>query len=257
MEKSGDKATPSPNLKRRKNIVTFPATNPDASPKPSPPPSETPAPDPQIGLTAAHKALMKFLGRYKIGIRRYETCAKIGDVVLRGIGSRQRAFETLKFSKHPDAQRLLLFCSRLGLAARTNLPLEALCLAAGVDPIAIAGALVTSARDLSRMESALVTMREHPNMVEATARWGQMFADNAKDREMMHKAVGWLPTPKGSRINVNLFDPKLGVRSDDGREDDDDELDDGVPTLEGVVGSDPMEIENWGERRRALLEAGK
>jgi hypothetical protein len=35
------------------------------------------------------------------------------------------------------------------------------------------------------------------------------------------------------------------------------EEDDGTPTLEGVFGSDPMEIENWGEERRKLLEAGK
>jgi hypothetical protein len=122
-------------------------------------------------------------------------------------------------------------------------------MAAGVDPTTIAGALVLAARDVSRLESSLITLDKHPDVVRATAFYAGL-PDNSKDREMFHKAavVGWLPQPKGSSINVNVFDPKQ-VSSDD-------EDEDGVPTLEGVFGSDPMEIENWGERRR-LLTQGK
>lgn len=252
MEKSGEKATRSPNRKPKKNIVTFPQTAPDAFSKPSTPPvaPEMQVPKPVDGLGTCERATVKFLGRYKIGVRQYQICAKISDVIHRGIGGRQRAIETLKFSKHPDAQKLLEFCERLKWITREQVPLEALCLAAGVDTTTIAGALITAARDVSRMESALITMREHPNMVEATARWGQMFADNAKDREMMHKAVGWLPAAKGSSINLNVFGPNQTPKEDE-------EEDDGVPTLEGVFGSDPREIEDFGNRRRALLESGK
>ena len=254
MEKSGEKATRSPNRKARKSTGNSRQTSRGASSKPSPRRGANvlrmTIPDPTDGVSASEKIVMKFLTRYKIGKRQYEMCAKIGDVIYRAIGGRQRAIETLKFSKNPEAQKLLAFCERLNWRTRQDIPIEALCLSAGVDPTTIAGALVMAARDVSRMESALITMREHPNMVEATARWGQMFADNSKDREMMHKAVGWLPAAKGSSVNVNVFDPKQQVTG----EDDDD---DGVPTLDGVFGSDPMEIENWGESRRKLLEAGK
>ena len=254
MEKSGEKATRSRNPKQRKNIVNFPPISQAGFSKPSTPPIETvPSemgiPAPVDGQTASEKKLMKFLGRYKIGKRSYELSAKIGDVIYRAIGGKNRAIETLKFSKNPQAVKLLEFCERLSWSTRDSIPIEALCLCAGVDPTTIAGALVLAARDVSRMESALITMREHPNMVQATAHWGQMFADNAKDREMFHKATGWLPASKGSSVNVNVFDPKQVAGSE--------EEDDGTPTLEGVFGSDPMEIENWGEERRKLLEAGK
>ena len=103
-----------------------------------------------------------------------------------------------------------------------------------------------AARDVSRMESALVTMREHPSVVQATADFGKASEFASKDREMFHKAVGWLPASKGSSVNVNVFDPKH-VSGEE-------EEEDGVPTLEGVFGSDPMEIEEWGERRRLLTQ---
>jgi hypothetical protein len=206
-------------------------------------------PAPADGMTCSERVVTKFLSRYKIGKRAYEMSAKIGDVIYRAIGGRQRAIETLKFSKNPDAQKLLAFCERLAWGTRETIPIEALCLAAGVDPTTIAGALVLAARDVSRLESSLITLDKHPDVVRATAFYAGL-PDNSKDREMFHKAavVGWLPTPKGSSVNVNVFDPRQAPSED--------EDDDGVPTLEGVFGSDPMEIENWGERRR-LLTQGK
>jgi len=208
-------------------------------------------PKPDDGMSCSERVIIKFLNRYKIGKRAYELSPKISPILERAIGGRQRAIETLKFSANPEAKKLLEFCERLSWSTRDQIPIEALCLCAEVDPTRILGAIVLAARDVSRAESSLITLQEHPNMVRATAWFGQSLADASKDREMFHKAavVGWLPTPKGSSINVNVFDPKQ-VSGDD-------EDDDGVPTLEGVFGSDPREIENWGEDRRKLLEAGK
>ena len=38
---------------------------------------------------------------------------------------------------------------------------------------------------------------------------------HAKDREMMHKAVGWLPQAKGSSININTFGGRRRSQTDD------------------------------------------
>lgn len=199
---------------------------------------------------ASEAILRKFLVRYKVGIREYELCPKINDIVHECIGGRFRAIETLKFSSNPSARVLLEFCNKFSPDKITQIPIEALCLAAKVEVATIAGALVMSARDVSKMKSALITFKEHPDVVQATAdvaKTRDTFA--SKDREMFHKAVGWLPTPKGSSVNVNVFDPKQ-VSSED-------EDDDGIPSLEAVFDNDTREIENWGDARRKLLEAGK
>lgn len=231
------------------------------SSKPSQPPTET-VTEMKIPAPVQDKILVQFLGRHKIGKRQYEITAKIGDIIFRAIGGRQRAIETLKFSRHPDAQKLLEFCEKLSWNTRQDVPIEALCLAAGVDPTTVAGALVMAARDVSRLESSLKTFAGHADVVQATIRdavdrvpilnlLGEVVGysrGSSKAQEMMHKAVGWLPQPKGSSININTFGPP-SVESDD--------EDDGTPTMEDVFGSDAMEIEGWGEQRRRLLEAGK
>ena len=93
------------------------------------------------------------------------------------------------------------------METRRKIPIEALCLASGVDPTRILGAIIMSARDVSRAESSLITLQEHPNVVKSTAFYAGL-AEGAKDREMFHMAdvVGWLPTPMASSINVNVFD---------------------------------------------------
>lgn len=249
MENSGEKAIPFPNPKRKPSIVNTRRRVQDASSAPSNRPDAMQIPEPKGEGTPSEQNLQKFLDRHHIGIRAWRSCPKITDVITRAIGSRQRAIETLKFSSDESAQRLLAFCERLAWGTRETIPLEALCLAAGVSITTIAGALVMAARDVSRMHSALITLREHPSVVEATAKFARKSAANSKDREMMHKMaiVGALPTPKGSNINLNFG---AGQSQDEDGED-------GAPSLEGVFGQDPMEIENWGEHRRKLLEAGK
>ena len=257
MEKSGKKVSRSRNQKPLKNIVNFPQTSQADSSKPLPQrkeaqppvrPKDMAIPKPSDGLTASKKKLMRFLGNHKIGKRAFEMSAKIDPILNRTIGGRLRAIETLKFSKDPAAIRLLEFCEKLDWNTRQELPIEAFCIAAGVDPTQILGAIILAARDVSRAESALITMREHPDVVEATAVFAKNGPDNAKDREMFHKAAGWLPTPKGSNINVNVFDPKKDV---EGSEDDE------GPDIDGVFGTDVMEIENWGNDRQKLLANGK
>jgi hypothetical protein len=190
--------------------------------------------------------LKKFLIRYKVKFRDYEICPKISDIIRECIGGRIQAYETLKFSSHPSAKTLLEFSQKINVASLMAIPIEAVILAAGVEVHVIAGALVMAARDESKMKAALITMREHPEVVKMTAEVARMKTPHAsKDREMMHKAVGWLPSPKGSSVNVNVFDKSRDV---DGEDEDD------AVSIEGVFDSDPKQLENWGESRRRLLD---
>lgn len=211
--------------------------------------------------TVSEVVLRKFLARYKVGIREFELTPKINDIVHECIGGRFRAIETLKFSSNPSARALLEFCSKFSPDKINSLPIEALCLAAKVEVATIAGALIMASRDVWKMKSALNTMRLHPQIVEETAFNATrqvlknsegvvtgIIAGSEKAQEMFHKAVGWLPTPKGSSVNVNVFDPHKSAEDDDDSE---------APSLDAVFDNDPREIENWGDSRRKLLESGK
>ena len=215
-------------------------------------------------LTEAEVRLNKFLHKRSLSKRDYDLAPKIEDLARKVVGDRARIFDTLKFSSDPQARAFLEFVWGCRPETRDRIPLEALCLAAKIHPLQLLGALVAGARDTSRMESALKTMIAHPEVVDrtiqaATEREPVMMNGvvvghthgSVKDRELVHKAVGWLPSPKGSSINVNLFGDQ-GHRLQEPTEEDD-----GESLMDSVFGHDAREIENWGESRRRLLEAPK
>lgn len=264
MENSGERATHPPNPKRHRSTGTSQQTSPEGSSKPSPKPARTDPPELPVVLTEDEVRLNKFLRQRNISKRDFGLAPKIGETAKKIIGDRTRIFETLKFSPEPDARKFLEFVWGLGVENQEKLPIEALCLAADVHPLKLIGALLVGARDTSRMESALKTMIAHPEVVDrtiqaATEREPIVMNGNiighthgsVKDRELVHKAVGWLPSPKGSSINVNLFGDQ-GHRLQEPAEDDGEES-----LMDSVFGHDAREIENWGEDRRRLLEAPK
>jgi hypothetical protein len=190
----------------------------------------------------------KFLRDHRAKREDYENCAKIEPLLRRTIGPRLKVMETLKFSSDPSARSLLDKYLAIPPTVRCQLPIEAICLAARVDPTQILGCLILAARDASRAESALKTAMEHPAVIDSTVRSAKLIGpDGVKDREMMHKAVGWLPTPKGSVYNFNMGNKQASEEDDDSPPTD----------IDQVFGHDPKEIEDWSDNRRKLLEAPK
>lgn len=256
MLKSGKRAILPPNHRPKKNTATSPQTDPEDSSRPSPLPI---VPVPEEEIPTPEKRLRKFLQEHEIERKEYDLCPKVESTAIEFLGTRQKFLETLKFSTDPEVRKFLEFFWQLKTSVQNWIPLEAIFLAAEVSPHLILGAAFTAAQDTIRLKSAFKTIMGHPEIVEKTINRAKT-KEGYREKEMVHKAVGWLPSPKGSSINVNLFGshgPRFG--SDEEREPEkviESSSIDPV-SLDAVFGHDSGELEEWSETRANLLEAGK
>lgn len=245
MPNSGSRGSNGKSRKAGKNTIPFPPTGQGDSnnsskllEKPIPNPDEKP--------------------RYEVALRRLrvkpedlESSPQITPVLRRTVGSVAKSISLLRFSEDPQAQKIVESYDQANKCDRDIVPIEAFCLRTNVNPAAILGLVIMSMRNLSAQESALTTMMEHPEVVRSTIQFAKEIPGASKDREMIHQAVGYLPTSKGSSIIVNLpgANPQFNQAADD--EDDDDS------SFRLAFESEQNEIEGWSNSRRRLLEAGK
>lgn len=109
----------------------------------------------------------------------------------------------LQSSDATDATKILVCYLSLPKTLRRACPIEAFCLAAGVAPIRalelITGAIVR----LGSNASAIIAAVNHPRVVEKTVEMA-LTDGGIEDRNALHKAVGFLPTPKGSSTTIQV-----------------------------------------------------
>lgn len=125
-----------------------------------------------------------------------EDVAKIDDL-FNEIGGREKAFEYLAFCEEPDALKIFQLRRRLDPDQRQQLPLEAYAVAAGITPKRLFCMISGEIMERSMKMSAMLAKLHHPEVVQQTIAVA-MTKNGYKDREALHKAVGFLPTPKNS-----------------------------------------------------------
>jgi len=108
----------------------------------------------------------------------------------------------LKCSPGESARRIVALYYSLPKNQREILPIEGYCLAVGVNPTDILETIVKAIASVSRQASAAIAAANHPAVVEKTVEMA-LTDEGIEDRTTLHKAVGFLPTPKGSQITVN------------------------------------------------------
>jgi len=172
---------------------------------------------------------------------------KITEMLKRACGSVEKAIEILRFSDDKSAAAVVEVWDDANQGDRKILPMEAFCLKADVPPPMIFGLVLISMKTLSAQESALTTMIEHPEVVRKTIAYAKDLPGATKDREMIHQAVGYLPTSKGISMAVNLMGTNAQLAEGD---DDDEAFAEAFPSL-------GAKVEEWSENRRKLLNAGK
>lgn len=179
-----------------------------------------------------------------------DAAPRITDILVRTFnsrGGRTPRLQTIGYltaSESPEARAFLKVWRELPVGDKDRIPLEAVCIAAKVSPLAILGAVLMSAKNLKAQESALKAIIAHPDVIDATVRSAKT-AVGFSDRKMLHEAVGFLPTKQGSQIAINLG---LGKSKDDDDEGDDEKSwSEAFPTIAG-------ELESWGENRRKLTD---
>ena len=123
-----------------------------------------------------------------------DACPKIGHL-FKGIGGKDRVLEFLEGSEEPDARLLLAQAKKLTTHQLDAAPFEALCLAAGLTTKRAFGLVAEEATTQSAAASMLVAKAARADVVKATVD-SALTPFGVKDREMLHKAEGFVPVPK-------------------------------------------------------------
>lgn len=174
----------------------------------------------------------------------------ISDILKSAFKNTKAAIQAIRHSQEDAAIEFLKVYDELPAGDRDYIPIEAVCLKAAVSPSALLGATFLACKTMRGQESALIAVNAHPAVLKSTILFANLPGGD-RDRKMLHEAVGFLPTPKGGSINVNLMGGVPQFNNPD-REPEAEEADFG--TLFPAIGKN---LEAWSDDRRKLLEGGK
>lgn len=183
----------------------------------------------------------------------------ITDMLKKAIGSRERIINMMRFSSDPSIEAFLDIHDRIPVGDQPVIPLEAICIKGKVNAMALLGATVAVAQQVSKNESMLQTVIQHPDVVKKTIEFALESPKNVLDRKMIHEAVGWLPKSTGISISQHNEGAKtLNVTPVQQMQ--------GQPTLPEQTPEDAFatafpsvtaSLEKWGTNRRKMLSAPK
>jgi hypothetical protein len=109
----------------------------------------------------------------------------------------------LSSDDHADARKVLLAYHSIPHYCRDVLPIEAFCVAAKVSPLSILGILVGSIVRMGAAARTVIAMVNQPRVVQKSVDMA-LTDDGIADRELLAKATGFLPTPKGAQTIINV-----------------------------------------------------
>jgi hypothetical protein len=109
----------------------------------------------------------------------------------------------LRASDAPEATKVLEVYYSLPQYLRPLLPIEAYAVAAGVGTLRLMEVITTSAIRLSNRTSSAMAAVSHPLVVEKTIEMALTDDGNA-ERNTLHRAVAFLPQPKGAQTNITI-----------------------------------------------------
>jgi hypothetical protein len=92
--------------------------------------------------------------------------------------------------------RFLLKYDTLSMHDRRHLPIEAICIAAQVDPVHLLGSTTVALERVNVSVVKLLTVANHVKIVQARLKYG-LLPGGDKDRTAIDTAVGFLPSPRG------------------------------------------------------------
>ncbi len=112
----------------------------------------------------------------------------------------------LAASDSPDALRLADIYYSQSAVHRDAIPIEAYCYAADINPLRVVEWLTAVLVRQGVTASTLLAAQWHPRVVEKTIEIA-LTADGTAERQMLHRATGFTPLPKGSQtiIQVNAM----------------------------------------------------
>jgi len=195
-----------PPTKNASSSVIAPATNGSQKPKP-----HSLSQDFNKGLTRKQGALKRFLKNSRVTVREIESAPAVEEI-LSYVGNRKKIITVMRFSPEDCVQKVLKVYDATPEFDRDKcgIPLEAYILVAGVNPNELIGSVIMAFRSCQAQKSGLIAMKNHPKVLEKTI-WFSQFRDGAKDRQMVHQAVGFLPSLPGGRAGIGNVHLNFGA----------------------------------------------
>jgi hypothetical protein len=109
----------------------------------------------------------------------------------------------LDSSADPEARKVLDVYYAMPRTLARILPVEAFCLSVAVSPLRILEILTATAVRLGAQASMLVAAVSHPRVTQKTVEMA-LTDEGTEDRATLHKATGFLPTPRGAQTNITI-----------------------------------------------------
>lgn len=141
-------------------------------------------------------------------------------------GGLPQVIRALRAMDDDDAREFFKKYDILSPTDRARIRIEFIAYAAGVTPLRLQEMAVTALTQQGETVSSVIAATSHPKIVEKSVQMA-LQDKGTKDREMMHQAMGFVPTPKGSltvidrrRIQVNNLTGPTGSAPDGPEESD-------------------------------------
>ena len=188
----------------------------------------------------------------RLGIRQGDVARapEITSILSEAVGGIAKIIPAMRFSTNPAVTRFFSVYDSVPKGDRESLPLEAIALKADVDLAELLGAAILAFRKSQAQRSAIIAFGRHPEVLQQTIECA-LKPGGDRDRALLHSAVGFTPTPKGSTLNVNINQNDFAETDkipDKGGDDGDDDAD-----VNLVFPSVTAAQENWQPMRRNLL----
>jgi len=135
-----------------------------------------------------------------------EELAQVRDIttVLKRIPHwRKQAFDAMRFSDNPIIRKFLDRYNQIPVGDRNHLPLEAIAVAANIEPAYLLGEIMLAISEFSVASVKVMGLGRHPEVMKKTIDTA-LKDGGTKEREMVHSMLGALPQ-KGGSIFIGKF----------------------------------------------------
>lgn len=156
------------------------------------------------------------LRRLGVPANQVEIAPGISALLKQAYGGIKTAIEAMRFSYDISIVTFLQKYDNLPARDRDSLPLEAICIAAMVDPTRLLGATILALQNYSASTVKIIALSHHPELMRKRAEFG-MKEGGLGDRNVIDQGLGFTPTAKGSTFIIN---PGGMKQIDGGKKDD-------------------------------------
>lgn len=144
------------------------------------------------------------LRKYELDPETVESLPSISHILEAAEGGLPQVIKCLRGSKDETAQAFIRAFNKLSETERRYLTIEETCLVAEVEPFDLLATAVKALCEQEKMTGEVITATAHSRVIKKTIQMA-LQDKGVRDREMFHRATGFIPTPAGSTTIFNRF----------------------------------------------------